>query len=282
MKFFRALQSVPEIERPTLDLSGPILTAAIERLAMSCEATGGIEAYVEALRLKGEAFSKIFADAGDAGPSAANFAVLAGLMPTVRRRIAPWLESGKFEELSTAVRILLSGPHDPLTVDRRIAEFCVAFPQDKKHRWVRDLAAELLHGLDPERYPLMCRWVWDRDSNTGVIREIWHGNVDRETLQVPGGYATFVMLREELSQFLSENGVFQSVLHYVDLIMAQVYAEYISAQGGSYLRADFSSAEDTIHHLRRLLGLDGVRIKPNEAPASAVARLEMLPSHGDQ
>lgn len=281
MKFFRALQSVPEIERPTLDLSGPILTAAIERLAMSCEATGGIEAYVEALRLKREAFSKIFADAGDAGPNAAEFAVLAGLMPTVRRRIAPWLESGKFEELSAAVRTLLRGPHDPLTVDRRIAEFCVAFPQDKKHRWVRDLAAELLHGLDPERYPLMCRWVWDRDSNTGVIREIWHGNVDRETLQVPDGYATFVMLREELSQFLSENGVFQSVLHYVDLVMAQVYAEYISAQGGSYLRADFSSAEDTIHHLRRLLGLDGVRIKPSDAPALATARLEILPSHGD-
>ena len=48
------------------------------------------------------------------------------------------------------------------------------------------------------------------------------------------------MLREELAQFLSANGVFRDVMQYVDLLTAQVYADYICEQGGSYLRADFT------------------------------------------
>ena len=68
-------------------------------------------------------------------------------------------------------------------VDARIGRFCARFPQDKRHRWVRDLATELLHNADPERIPLMNRWVWDATANTGVIREIWHGDdVDRMTM----------------------------------------------------------------------------------------------------
>ena len=270
MRLFAASTRETELGRPVLDLSGPALTAAVERLATACEETGGVEAYVEALKLKSEAFRKIFEEAGPDGPDADQFAVLAGLMPTVRRRIGPWLEGARFAELRVAVMELVNAPHDPSEVDRRIAVFCVTFPIDRKHRWVRDLAAELLHALDPERYPLMCRWVWDEGANTGVLREIWHGDVDRATIAVGDGYAMHIMLREELSQFLADNGVFRDVLQYVDLLLAQVYSEYIAAQGGSYLRADFSSPEDSVAYLRRLLGLDGVRIKhPDQAVAKA-------------
>ncbi|MBD3728284.1 MAG: hypothetical protein IE933_01110 [Sphingomonadales bacterium] len=273
MGFFSSSSSkAPALERPVLDLSGPALTAATERLAAACEETGGVEAYVEALRLKGEAFRKIFAEAGPGGPSAEEFTVLAGLMPTVRRRIGDWLEGDKFATLRKAVMELVGAKHDELLVDQRIAEFCVQFPQGKRYRWVKDLAGELLHALDPERYPLMCRWVWDTGSNTGVLREIWHGDVDRVSIRVSDGYATHVMLREELSQFLAGNGVFRDTLLYVDLLMAQVYSEYIAAQGGSYLRADFTAAEDAVAYLRRLLGLDGVRIKHNDRAVAQAAR----------
>jgi hypothetical protein len=64
-------------------------------------------------------------------------------------------------------------------IENRINRFCDRFPNDKKHRWVKDLAAELLHHADPERVPLMNRWVWDAKSNTGVIREIWYGENPR-------------------------------------------------------------------------------------------------------
>ena len=163
------------------------------------------------------------------------------------------------------------GIDDAEHIDNRIARFCDQFPQDKKHRWVRDLAAELLHGLSPERYPLMTRWVWDRTANTGVIREIWFDDdIDSLTLNVPDGYDTYLVLRQELSQFLTDNGVFRDVVWYVDLLCAKVYADYISAQGGLYLRADFSSPEDPMQHTRRLLGLDGVK------PRSGRTRLKSI------
>jgi hypothetical protein len=106
----------------------------------------------------------------------------------------------------------------------------------------------------------MIRWVWDGRANTGVIREIWYGDhVDNITLPVPDGYQTYLVLREELSQFLSDNGVFRDVIWYVDMLCAQVYAGYISSQGGAYLRADFSAPHDPLEHTRRMLGLDGVK-----------------------
>jgi hypothetical protein len=162
-----------------------------------------------------------------------------------------------------AVRALLDGSRDTTTTDARLAAFCGRFPQDRAHRWVHDLAGEVLHNVDPERYPLLCRWVWDRKANTGVIREIWFGDdVDHVTLGVPDGYATCLVLREELSQYLTDNGVFRDVIWYVDLLCAKVYADYIAAQGGVYLRADFSAPGDPMQHVRRLLGLDGVRAGP--------------------
>ena len=125
---------------------------------------------------------------------------------------------------------------------------------------MRDLAAEILHNVAPERFPLMNRWVWDAATNTGVIRELWFTD-ERENarIEVPDTYATFLTLREELSGFLSGNGFFRDVIYYVDLLCAQVYAEYICEQGGSYLRTDFSAEDDPLQYTRRLLGLDGVR-----------------------
>ena len=90
------------------------------------------------------------------------------------------------------------------------------------------------------------------------------------TIPLPDGYATFLMLREELSQFLTEEGVFRDVIFFVDMLTAQIYSNYISAQGGAYLRADFSSPEDPMHHTRRILGLDGVR------PGSNRTRLKSI------
>jgi hypothetical protein len=90
------------------------------------------------------------------------------------------------------------------------------------------------------------------------------------TIPLPDGYATFLMLREELAQFLTGQGVFRDVMFFVDMLIAQVYASYISAQGGSYLRADFSSPEDPMHHTRRILGLDGLR------PGSSRTRLKAI------
>ena len=236
-----------------LELSGPKLKLALEALVARAEDQGGVEAYVEALQIK----SAMFRDALARDLTLKDFRTLCAHMSTVRRRIGQYAQAHWLEEMKKRIAGLFENPQQP---DARIQRFCATFPDDREHRWVRDLAAELLHYADPERYPLMTRWVWDVRTNTGVLREIWHGDdVDSISIDVSDGYATFLMLRQELSEYLTANGVFRDVLFYVDVLMAQVYAGYIGERGGSYLRADFATPEDPMLHTRRILGLDGVR-----------------------
>ena len=102
------------------------------------------------------------------------------------------------------------------------------------------------------------------------------------TIEVPTRYGTYVVLREELAQYVTSNGVFRDVMFYVDLLTAQVYADYIGEQGGTYLRTDFSSPEDPVHHTRRLLGLDGIkaqgrtRLKALDGEAFVVENAKLL------
>jgi len=269
-------QTGPDIGRPRLDLSGPILSRALQSLVAGTEAQGGIEQWIDALKLKSRMFQQALEPFATGNPEARlpldSFASLCAFMSSVRRRVGPYLEEPAFGELVQAVAELLGGDKDTSRTDDRLAAFCKRFPQDRKHRWVRDLASEMLHNLDPERYPLMCRWVWDRKANTGVIREIWFDdNVDNITIEVEDGYGTYLMLREELSQYLTDNGVFRDVIWYVDLLCAKIYADYIAAQGGVYLRADFSAPGDPMEHTRRLLGLDGVRAGSGRTRLKAIS-----------
>lgn len=271
----------PALERPRLELSGPKLALALQMLVDLGEELGGVERYIDALRLKVSVFGDALA--ADGRIEIAAFKTLCAMMPTVRRRIGPYLEPDRFGALQSSIDLLLRGREDTSSADARMDAFCAAFPQDRAHRWVRDLAAELLHNVDPERYPLMCRWVWDARANTGVLREIWHGeDVDHITIEVPDRYGTFLMLREELAQFLATNGVYRDVVHFVDLLTAQVYGGYIGEQGGHYLRTDFATPQDPMLYTRRLLGLDGVdangrtRLKAFDGQAHVVADVKLL------
>ncbi len=261
----------PELARPTLDLSGPLLAAAFQSVARGSENLGGIERYVEALKLKSALFRDTLGAARVRDLDLNGLMGVCTFMATVRRRIAIYLTSDGLTRVRAGLIELLDGIADTSSTDQRVAEFCARFPGDKEHRFIHDLAVEVLHNCDPERYPLMNRWVWDAKTNTGAIREMWFGdNVDHLTIRLPDDYATFLMLREELAQFLTEHGVFRDVIYFADMLTAHVYSNYISAQGGTYLRADFSSAEDPMHHTRRILGLDGVR------PGSSRTRLKAI------
>ncbi len=249
------------LERPQLELSGPALRTAFSAVVSGSTEHGGIEQFADALQLKNQLFMDVLADGPDSALDLEALKSLSTFMATVRRRIAPYLEEGEgFERLRGAVLSLLDGAHDTATTDARLEAFCASFPSDKEHRWVRDLAAEILHNTDPERYPLMLRWIWDFKTQTGVLREIWFADdIDHIRLEVPDSFETFVVLREELRQFLADNGVFRDMLCYVDLLCAQVYAGYIGTQGAVFFKADFSTPEDPVQHTTRLLGLDGVR-----------------------
>jgi hypothetical protein len=256
MSILNALRPT-KIERPVLDLSGDALRRSLQAVIAGSEEHGGIERYVDAVKLKSVMFQQARAEIETGNLDIETFKGLCTFMSTVRRRIGPWLAEEAYTEMREGLTELFCAQYE---IDDRIIRFCTRFPDEKSYRWTRDLATEMLHYSDPERIPLMNRWVWDAKSNTGVLREIWHADdIDHITIAVPDGYATALMLREELSQFLSDNGFFRDMLFYVDVLCAQIYANYICEQGGSYLRVDFSAPEDPMQHTRRLLGLDGVR-----------------------
>ena len=253
--------------RPTLHLSGEKLRAALEQLIAAAEPAGGIERFAGAVKLRAEIIQDRLRDGKVAALGRPAFDEIAVLFPTVRRRIGPLIESIGWPAAREAMAALLHEAHVPGTADQRVKRFEQALshsvaPSPVAPRVLRDLAAELLHAVYPEHYPLMTRWVWDAGANTGTLREIWHDpasgsdDVDNVIIDVPDTHETFLVLREELSQFLADNGVFRDMIWYVDLILAQVYAIYINAQGGVYLKADFQADGDPLEHTRRILGLD--------------------------
>ncbi len=243
--------------RPVLDLSGPKLRIALETLIKASEQIGGIEAFAEALKLKSQLFQERLAESQATSLERASFEELCVLMPTARRRIGRFVDAEGWPAVRTAIANLITDADVPGTADARLRHFCKSFGEGKERRFVRDLAAEILHNLHPEHYPLMTRWVWDAKANTGALREIWHGeDVDRMVIAVPDTHEIFLVLREELSQFLADNGVFRDMIWYVDLLLAQVYGDYVNAQGGAYLKTDFGLETDPLEHTRRMLGVD--------------------------
>jgi len=251
----------PAPARLVLDLSGPKLRAALESLVEAAEETGGVECYVGALALKASLFEELLGKGHVGALTEAEFLDFAAFITPVRRRIGAWLDRNGFPAMHRRVEALLDGWSDLGTADRRLQSFVASFPADREHRWARDLAAEILHFTVPERYPLMTRWMWDARVNTGVLREIWHGEAaDTSAIAIEDNFSTFAMLREELEGFLHDNGIFRELPFYVDLLCAHVYAAYINDKGGQYLHADFcgGAKSDGMAHTRRMLGLDAV------------------------
>ncbi len=188
------------------------------------------------------------------------FCDLLAFVAPVRRRIGNWLAENDFSRMRRALQVLLEEFGEVESADERLAAFVACFPEDREHRWVRDLGAEILHFTAPALYPLMTRWIWDRKVGSGVLREIWHADdPDMAVIEVDDDLATHLMLREELEGFLTEQGAFRDLPFYVDLLCAHIYSGYINDRGGQYLRADFCGDHaDGMLHTRRMLGLDAV------------------------
>ena len=245
-----------------LDLSGPALRAAWDRLAADTEPSGGVGAYVRLLSLKAALFSEQLGGGRVAGLDEAGFVELCGFIAPVRRRAGGWLAAHGYPVLRARLTRLLSGPNDAASLDARMGAFVGAFAAEGSHRWARDLAAEALHFTAPDDVPLMTRWLWDAATGTGTLREIWHeAEHFPDGPPVADGSATFLTLYEELAGFLRANGAFRDLALLTDLLCAHVYAGYIDRCGGAYLKTQFGAPPDPMAHTRRLLGLDAAALR---------------------
>lgn len=247
---------VADSELPTLHLDGKYLRNAFETLANGAESIGGIEFLMQALEEKSILFQRTFASAAD-DLQEAEFLDACTFIPTVRRRLKRALTDVGFNELKFRTKSLLT-ELALSNVDQKIAEFKNSFPNESKYRWVHDLAAEIVHYRDPQTYPLMTRWIWDNSTNSGVLFEIWFREYKSNALEIENSVYLHLSLRQELGEFLRSEGVYANIHFVIDSLCAWIYGVYIGAQGGSFLKSDFSRGDNPMQFALRMLGLDGV------------------------
>ena len=239
---------------PVLHLDGTILRTAVESMIECSNQLGGIEVIVDGLRGKSLLFQRTFSDDGQSMTDREFFDACA-FMPTVRRRLKPVLQGMGFASLRDEITRLL----DAVTLenmDSRMADLTDRLASGKSSRWVRDLAAEILHFRQPELFPLMTRWIWDHESNTGVLREIWFSDSPDQYIDIPNGVRTHLELRREIHEFFEESGIFADREFIMDILFAWVYSQYIGSQGGSFLNSEFNNAGTPMGFAIRMLGLD--------------------------
>ena len=90
MSRLSALQPA-DIERPVLDLSGEGLRAILQLMIAGSEDHGGIERYVDAVKLKNAMFQQALGGDAIDELELETFKGLCTFMATVRRRIGNWL-----------------------------------------------------------------------------------------------------------------------------------------------------------------------------------------------
>ncbi len=121
-----------------------------------------------------------------------------------------------------------------------------------------DLPGELLHFLEPDRYWLWTRWVWDPEADTGALRLVTTDEVDLDAPTPGEGYYAV----GEAMAMLEENGkavgytAMGAGLFGTDVFLASVYATYMYTVLQMRLSREFTKVMPPLPGLvRRLLGV---------------------------
>lgn len=240
-----------------LPLDAGIFQRGFNALTQMLEAQGGIEAYLEQLRAKAALFQSLLSREQVRSLDASALHQLVEQMFTVRRKLWPVLHELGAEAVAEQVADLLYG-NGP--VAERMRRFEAVIPAEgKPKRSLRDFAAELLHFNDPERYPLMTRWVWDQGTVSGALREFVSGNDHMQEIPFGESPEVFEGARAWLREQLAEQGVYRDLPLLIDLILAHQYSEYLRAMAEGFLRSDFGGQSDPAEHISKLLGIDSHR-----------------------
>ncbi len=128
-----------------------------------------------------------------------------------------------------------------------------------------DLPGELLHFLDPGRYWLWTRWIWDPDARTGALALVTMEDTDLDPAEAGGGRGeTYIALGRPMA-FIEETGKavgFTDVgsgLFGTDVFLAAVYGVYMQTILQMRLTREFTNILPALPALtRRLLGVHHV------------------------
>jgi hypothetical protein len=235
-------------------------------LVAAAEAGGGIETHLAALGAKRDACAAALARAAGAGLALEEIERLLGYAFTARRRLYPALAALGAERVSALVARLAAGPGRFV---ERLQAFVDAMPgavsADREalraaarlRRATWDFAAELAHYGDPERYPLMTRWVWDAATQSGALREFVRGADAMREIPFTNEPGTFEAARRWLAGELAGAGHYRDIPLWVDLVQAQAYLGYVRSVAEGSLGGDFGRGTPPHEQLAKLLGIDG-------------------------
>ena len=89
--------------RPQLELSGPILKHAFESLVSGAESQGGVEYWIDALKLKQQMIQRALGQGHPADLPLETFKSLCVFMVSVRRRVGFYLEKPAYGDMVKAM-----------------------------------------------------------------------------------------------------------------------------------------------------------------------------------
>lgn len=273
--FKKPSKATQEVERDLIapaelpvPLDAGLFQQHLAALQQASEPEGGVEAYLAGLAAKQALFAAALTRDRIDVLDLEKVEILLDTVFPARRRIFPVLEAMGEAALQEAVQALLYGAA-PLA--QRLQEFVEALPvptglgresvkaAGKLKRAGFDFAAELLHFLDPEKYPLMARWVWDQTTVSGALREFIRGNDQMPEIALGTSPEMFEGARAWLAQRIAEQGIFREVHFWIDLVLAQAYVTYLRSVAEGNLGGDFGRGAKPGEQLRKLLGIDAPR-----------------------
>ncbi len=171
-----------------------------------------------------------------------------------RRRVTELLSRRSEAELTEALRHLLYASDG---VDARIQAFCDRL--DGVAPNIRfDLASEILHFSDPDRYWLWTRWIWDPQTRTGALPLVTMDDFVLDDDSVGAMYlrvgraTAFVRETGEASGFTRIGGGAFGI----DVFLACVYAVYVFTTVKMRMTQEFNRVIPALPELcRRFLGV---------------------------
>jgi hypothetical protein len=237
------------------------MTALLE----AARVDGGIEVYVDSLGVKQRQFAALLSEDAIGKLDDAGIEALLDAVFTARRKLHPVIAEMGCAAVTEALRDLLHGRGELVA---RMREFTSRLPiRDGEGREARgraarlrraahDFAAEALHFLDPIRYPLMARWVWDDATSSGALREFVQNPDQANQLPIDTRPEIFEAARTWIAGEIEAQGVYRDVPLWVDLVEASAYTHYFRSITGGVLGSDFGRAGGPEENIKKLLGIE--------------------------
>jgi hypothetical protein len=179
---------------------------------------------------------------------------LLGWVFCTRRKVNRILAIVEPDALAVEIAELLHGPGSVAERYDKFADLFETMPAVSA-----DLPGELLHFLDPARYWLWTRWMWDPDAGTGSLSLV---TMDDAGLDLANGRGETYLALGRAVAFVEETGKAAGFtdlgpgLFGTDVYLAAVYGVYMQTVLRMRLTKEFTNILPPLPELtRRLLGV---------------------------